>query len=77
LYVSLSVPYFPRKRRAVSDRESFSNAAVAGRTARTVNLGPIRPDAFSPRHPPIFEATMPRRHDRSDARDGGASSYDI
>ena len=29
----------------VGERESFSNAAFAGRTARTVNLGLFRPDA--------------------------------
>ena len=48
-----------------------------GRTARTVNLGPIRPDAFSPPYPLLFEATMPRLNAHSDARDGHATSSDI
>ena len=52
-------------------------AGVAGRTARTVNLGLISPDAFSPPYPLLFEATMPRLNARSDARDGGATSSDI
>ena len=48
-----------------------------GRTLRTVNLGLISPDAFSPPYPLLFEATMPRLNARSDARDGDATSSDI
>jgi hypothetical protein len=37
----------------------------------------ISPDAFSPPYPLLFEATIPRRYARSDARDGGAPTSDI
>ena len=50
---------------------------VRGRTARTVNLGLISPDAFSQPYPLLFEATMPRVDVCSDARDGDATSSDI
>ena len=61
----------------VGERESFSNAAFAGRTARTVNLGLIRPYTFSLPYPRLFEATMPRLDAHSETRDGHATSSEV
>ena len=55
-------------------RESF----FLGRYIRVaLGLFVLVTKRFSPRHLPLFDATMPRRYARSDARDGDATSVDV
>jgi hypothetical protein len=51
---------------------------VLGRYIRVaVGLFVLVTKRFSPRHLPLFEATMPRRYARSDVRDSDTTSVDV